>query len=231
MNLKVTAAHSSRVTKTTAKNPLLRRSSSSPFANLPRKKPSSQTARKPSVAKSGDDNDKDRLEDLGLITALATDLRLRDVAQYLQYIAGKMFDDIPERAGMGSSRIAEVLNFRKNLPPIITVAHVHAISQSPTSTEREIAELVQGGIVRKINIPGRGLGAAAIGDSLVLTDRWVQVVSGSDGLSSDVKGMLRGAPAHLESGRELISPYREIHSSIARVPRRIEHSPGLLSSS
>jgi len=132
----------------------------------------------------------DRLEDLGLIKALAIDLRLRDVAQYLQYIANKMFDDIPDRAGMSSSRIAEVLNYRRNLPPIISTAHVHALSRSPTATEREIAELIQAGIVRKISIPGRGHGAAYIGESLVLIDRWVQMVLDSEGLGQEVKGIV-----------------------------------------
>jgi len=100
-----------------------------------------------------------------------------------------MFDDIPDRAGMGSSRIAEVLNYRKNLPPIISTAHVHALSQNPTATEREIAELIHGGIIRRISIPGRGLGAASIEESLVLIDRWVEMVQNSAGLCQEVKGM------------------------------------------
>lgn len=186
MSLKFTAAHSSRVNKSASKNPLLRRSSSSLFSSHPRKKAASQSSQNIS-AKSEDCCNRDRLQDHGLAAALATDLRLRDVAQFLRYIADNMFEDIPERAGMGSIRIAEVLNYRKNLPPVITVAHVHALGQSPTSTEREIAELIQAGIVRKINIPGRGLGTASIGESLVMMDRWVQLVNENEGLSQEVK--------------------------------------------
>jgi len=187
MVLQLTAAYSSRISK--AKSSLNNRLSSSPFANHPRRKPATQTSRAPRSKATDDETQEDRLEDLGLIRALATDLRLRDAAQYLQYIADKMFDDIPDRAGMGSSRIAEVLNYRKNLPPIISTAHVHALSQNPTATEREIAELIHGGIIRRISIPGRGLGAASIGESLVLIDRWVHMVQNSEGLCQEVKGV------------------------------------------
>lgn len=194
MSLKFTAAHSSRISKSSPKNPLLRRSSSSsssPFSNHPRKKISPQVAKKSSAAVLNNELFESQLEDHGLITVLATDLRLRDVAQFLRYISENMFDAIPERAGLGSVRIAEVLNYRKNLPPIITTAHVHALSRSPTSTEREIAALIQAGIVRKISIPGRGIGVAAIGESLVMMDRWVQLVRETVSLPDEVKGMLR----------------------------------------
>ena len=196
MTLKMTAAHSSRITKPSTKNPLLRRtsSSSSPFSSLPRRKPSSlaQSKRidKSPAPPANDDVDdfSERLEDHGLITALATDLRLRDVAQQIHYIQTHTFDAIPERSGFNSTRIAETLNYQKNLPPIITVAHVHALSRNPTATEREIAELVQGGVVRKISIPGRGFGSAAFGECLVLSERWIEMVRECKSLDDGLKG-------------------------------------------
>jgi len=190
MGLQFTAAYSSRITKSKAKNPLLRRTSSSPFSSLPRKKPA--LSRSASKASAKDDEDEEgyslnRLEDQGLVTALATDLRLRDVAQQIRYVQDHMFSKIPERSGLNSTRIAEVLNFRKNLAPLVTIAHLHALSRSSTITEREIAELIQNGIVRKINIPYRGVGATAIGESLVLTEKWVQVVRDTQALSEDTR--------------------------------------------
>lgn len=129
----------------------------------------------------------DRLDDRGLVTALATDLRLRDVAQQLRYVQEHMFDKIPDRSGMNSTRIAEVLNFRKNLAPIVTVAHIQALSRSPTTMEREIAELLRHGIIRKINIPYRGIGASAVGESLVLSEKWIKMVKQSTFLSEEIK--------------------------------------------
>ena len=190
MPLHFTAAHTSRITKPKTKNPLLRRSSSSPFSSLPRSKPA--VPRLSSKASQQEDDDDDdayttRLEDHGLVTALATDLRLRDVAQQLQYIQEHVFDDIPDRSGMNSVRIAEVLNYKRNLAPIVTVAHIHALSRSTTTTEREIAELIRHGVVRKINIPYRGVGAAAIGESLVLTEKWMMMVREHASLDDTVK--------------------------------------------
>lgn len=190
MGLQFTAAYSSRITKPKAKNPLLRRTSSSPFSSLPRKKPALARTTSKASAHDGDDDDEfslNRLEDQGLVIALATDLRLRDVAQQIRYVQEHMFSKIPDRSGMNSTRTAEVLNFRKNLAPVVTIAHLHALSRSLTTTEREIAELIQNGIVRKINIPYRGIGASAIGESLVLTEKWVQVVRDTEALGHDVQ--------------------------------------------
>lgn len=130
----------------------------------------------------------EELEDHGLITALATDQRLRDVPQYVRYIREKMFDSIPDRAGMSSTRVAEVLNSQKNMPRICTRAHLHALSKSPTATEREAAEMLRAGVLRRLDIPGRGRGGQAVGDCLVLTDDWVLLVQQSSDLSPELKG-------------------------------------------
>jgi hypothetical protein len=164
MSLKFSAAHSSRIKKPT-KPPKFNRNPSS-FDTLPRRKPIQRANSKPTPPED-DDEDLfgDRLDDIGLVQALATDLTLRDVAQAIMYIRGKMWSGIPkERAGMNSTRIAEVLNFRDSLPPIVTVSHVQALLNSATTVEREIAELVRGGAVRKIVVAGRG----SIGEALIL---------------------------------------------------------------
>ncbi|KAL9638562.1 MAG: hypothetical protein Q9204_001445 [Flavoplaca sp. TL-2023a] len=75
---------------------------------------------------------------------------------------------MPERGGFSSTRIADILNFRKCLPTAATVAYVHAMSGSPTATEKEIVQLTRANVLRKIVIPGRGVGGSTVGESLVL---------------------------------------------------------------
>lgn len=166
MSFKFSAAHSSRIKKS-AKPPAFKRSTSapSPFASLPRRKPVQRSTTKPETPDEDEDFFGDRLEDVGLVRALATDLTLRDVPQAIQYVRARMFEGIPERAaGMNSSRIAEVLNFRASLPPMVTVSHVQALLNSPTTAEREIAELNKAGAIRKIMVSGRG----GVGEALIL---------------------------------------------------------------
>lgn len=135
---------------------------------MPRRKPTVSLKRSKTVNDLEEEDEDlfgDRMEDVGLVHALVTDLTLRDVAQAIPYILSHQFSPLPaQRSGMNSTRIAEVLNFRKNLPPIVTVPHVQALLNSPTTVEREIAELVRAGVVKKIVVPGRG----TMGEALVL---------------------------------------------------------------
>lgn len=181
MSFKFTAAHSSRIKKSSKPPTLKRNSSSSPFSSLPRRKPVQRANTKP----EDEDEDlfDDRLDDVGLVKALATDLTLRDVAQAIKYIQGKMWSPVPEeRAGMNSTRIAEVLNFRVGLPPIVVVSHVQALLNSPTTVDREIAELIKGGAVRKLVVGGRG----SIGEALILVSDLDEIVQKS-GLDQELK--------------------------------------------
>ncbi|MCJ1350752.1 MAG: hypothetical protein MMC33_000733 [Icmadophila ericetorum] len=173
MPLNFTAAHSSRITKSKSKHPLLKRASSSPFATTPRRKAVSRSQSKPE--KESDDG-VDRLDNVGLVTSLADGQPLSDVVLALDYIKNSAFDAVPERAGMNSTRIAEVLNFRKSLPPITTLAHVHAVVDSPTATEREVAHLMKKGVIRKVVIPGRGFGGSSISDVLILVKDWTALI-------------------------------------------------------
>ncbi|MCJ1298506.1 hypothetical protein MMC08_001296 [Hypocenomyce scalaris] len=187
MPLNFSAAHSSRITKHKSKNPLLKRSSSLPFANAARRKPVQRSQSKPEIVEDDEDLFGDRLDDNGLVTSLATDLSLRDVAQIIRYIRTHMFDQLPERGGMNSTQIAEVLNLRKSLPPIVSVAHVHALISSPTAAEREIAELTRAGVVRKITVPGRGTGGSSMGEGLVLVSDWEEMVNKTSSLTLELK--------------------------------------------
>lgn len=185
MSFQTTAARSSRIKKTRRPSAAvslgLRRSTSSQTAGSPRRKPA------PSERTESFDEDA-KLDDLGVISSLAGDLQFRDVPQYMQYIRSHMFSEIPDKAaGMNSTRIAEVLNFRKMLPPVVTIAHVDALSVSSTQTEREIAELAQAGVLRRVMIPQRGAGAAAVGDGIVSMEEWRNLVQAHPNLDSSLQ--------------------------------------------
>lgn len=164
-----------------------RRSSSSPFKHFKRTKP---VQRSLSQVKVNDDEDffEDRLNDRGLVDCLATDPLLRDVPQHMANVRSYMFEPVPERGGMNSTRIAEILNYRKSLPPMITVAHLHAVMRSPTEVEREVVELVKVGVLRKIVIPGRGIGGASVSDGLVLVKDLEELLRETNCLEHTLKG-------------------------------------------
>lgn len=193
MPLNYSAAYSSRITKARTKN--------SSFAGLPRCKPLQRSNSKPEAIDDEDNLFEDRLDDAGLVVSLATDLSLRDVAQAIQYVHTHMFDELPERGGMNSTRIAEVLNFRKSLPPTVTIAHVHAMIGSPTAVEKEIAELTKAGVVRKLVVPGRGVGGASVGEGFILAKHWECMVAEASDLTDDLKSMHE----HLRSCDDMIS--------------------------
>jgi hypothetical protein len=207
MSFKFSAAHSSRIKKP-PKPPSFKRntSSPSPYSSLPRRKPPQRATTKPESPKDEDEDFfDDRLDDVGLVKALATDLTLRDVAQAILYMRGKMWSSIPEqRSGMNSTRIAEVLNFRASLPPIVTVSHVQALLDSATTVEKEIVELIKGGAVRKIVVGGRG----SLGEALILVKDLDNMIENS-GLEQDVKkkftALLHENPTALEIPRSQLS--------------------------
>ncbi|ESZ98263.1 hypothetical protein SBOR_1359 [Sclerotinia borealis F-4128] len=120
MSLYRSAAISSRIKKST---PSLKRTTSSPFSTLPKRKPIQRSKSKPKFVDDDEDFFDDKLDDIGLVKALATDLTLRDVSQAIQYIRGRMLTNISEqRTGMNSTRTAEVLNYRDSLPPVVTAS-------------------------------------------------------------------------------------------------------------
>ncbi|KAI8961848.1 serine-threonine protein kinase 19-domain-containing protein [Daldinia sp. FL1419] len=190
MSLRSILGGSSRVKKSSKKSSA-KRSSSSPStwtSSLPRGK--SGLKRGKSLAdydNDGDDLFDDKLDDYGLVKVLATDLTLRDIPQAILYIRNHMFSPLPEQAaGMNSTRIAEVLNYRKRLPPVVTVPHIQTLLSSPSAVEREIAELARAGFLRKVIVPGRG----DIGETIILARDFDQLAQDSTVLDQDTKDNL-----------------------------------------
>lgn len=200
--LSVTGAHSSRVSKPGSKSPSLRRSSSSPFASFPRTKPGSALRRSKTLDDEPDEEPPSRpLKDRGPIRSLAGLLKLRDVKQCLTYINENMFDDIPESSsGMNSTKLVEIRSFRRSLPPVASITHIIVLSKSPTQAEREIAQLVLRGIVRKLTVPRRGVGSTMIGECLVLVDLWDDAVERNEHLPQNVKGRYEDSYHTIYSG-------------------------------
>lgn len=157
--------------------------SASPFSTLQRTK--SSLSRSNSKA---DDHDLSRLEDTGFVPLLAPSKLPQDVISLIRYIQESTFSEIPDRApGMNSTRISEVYLFRSTLPPIVSLAHLMAISKSTTASERELARLVADGTVRRFTVPGRGKGGAAVGEGVVIVEDWKHRVLSSEQLSDDTK--------------------------------------------
>lgn len=116
-----------------------------------------------------------RLADLGATRLLAEELTLRDVVQAMRYIRSTMFTPMPEK-GLRSTRVAEVLNYRASLPPVVTIGHINSVLRSPSRTERELAELVGKGVVRKVRVERRG----AMGEAVIETSDLERIVGRCD---------------------------------------------------
>ncbi|KAJ5127422.1 hypothetical protein N7448_008201 [Penicillium atrosanguineum] len=183
MPLRLTSAPFAGVKK---RKPAAPRPRASPFAGHARRKASSTSSSAVKVAADVELDD-DPLPDLGGSHYISETAPVENVVQAIQYIRAKMFDELPARAGMNSTRIAEVLNLRRSLPPLASVAHIHMLLDAPTQVERDIVELVQTGQVRRLIIPGRGNDAAGLGDCLVLAEEWEELVRGSSSLEAAIK--------------------------------------------
>ena len=116
-----------------------------------------------------DDANHQKLVDTGkAVTSISID-GVKDVSSALEYITATIFSPLPDRAGMNSTRIAEVLNFQKNLPPVVTLAHVHALISASSKVEREVAALLATNQCRKLKIVGRGNDVSGISEVLLGT--------------------------------------------------------------
>ena len=149
--------------------PSLRRHASSPFATAPRIKPIQRTK---SLAEALEDRPNDgesRLDATGKILSVVDVASAIDVPSAIQHCKNTMFCAIPERAGMNSVRIAEVLNCQKDLPLVVTLAHVHALISASSKTERQISSLMTNGLLRKIKVNGRGNDISGTGELLITT--------------------------------------------------------------
>ncbi|KAJ5178076.1 uncharacterized protein N7500_000775 [Penicillium coprophilum] len=180
MTLRLTSAPVSGIRK---RKPSAPKPRASPFAAHARRKPTSGGGIKPTADLGFDDP----LPDVGGSHFISETAPVQNVLQAIQYIRDGMFEELPARAGMNSTRIAEVLNLRRSLPPLASVAHVHTILEAPTQVEREIVEQIQTGRIRRLIIPGRGNDAAGLGDCLVLAEDWDKMVQESPALDEPVK--------------------------------------------
>lgn len=169
MSLYLNPSHSSRIRKPSTKTPSLKRSSSSPFSTLPRRKPVQRMRSVGNDKHLASDDESEKLDDTGQAVSLAGISPVSNLIQAIKHSHESMFSDVPERAGMNSTRIAEVLNFRKSLPLIVSVAHIHALLAASSQTEREIASLVTAGDIRKLFVSGRGNEVSGFREFLVYT--------------------------------------------------------------
>lgn len=184
MPLRLTSAPTAGIKKRKA----AARPRASPFAGHGRQKPGARPRAEKADA-GGAGGDEEQLPDVGVSRYIPETAAVSDVVQAIQHIRATMFEDLPARAGMNSTRIAEVLNFRRALPPLVSVAHVHTLLNAPTKVEKEIVELVKAGRVRRLIVPGRGSDAAGLEDCLVLAEDWEQLVRSSSDLDQQLKGM------------------------------------------
>lgn len=197
MPLRITSAPVSGIKK--RKSVTTPRNRASPFSSHARSKPAARgnaQAKSHSLqAEGGEDDefmsDSEPLPDIGNSQYLTESVKLDGVMQAMRHVKESMFEELPERrAGMNSTRIAEVLNARKSLPPLVSVAHIHTVLQAPTQVEREIVSLVQSGQLKRMIVPGRGNGAAGLGDCLVMASDLRDLVQMSSDLDQALKGTL-----------------------------------------
>ncbi|KAL8874085.1 MAG: hypothetical protein Q9174_000521 [Haloplaca sp. 1 TL-2023] len=180
-------ARSSRITKKSSKLPSLRRSASSPFAGFNQRKPIQRSKTKPEYSQRNEDLFSESLDDIGIVNTLATADTSRGVVGIIEQANISMFDPLPEKGGFHSTRIAEILNFRRSLPKTVTLAHVHALSMSPTATEKEVVDLCKANVLRKIHIPGRGTGGSTIGEGLILFKDLEELLDRSESIDRQLK--------------------------------------------
>lgn len=121
---------------------------------------------------------------------LSTVASSKDVMAAIDHATQTMFSTIPERAGMNSTRVAQLLNFQKNLPPVVSPAHIHALNSSSSKAEREIAALLATGKIRKIRLTGRGSDTSGLSEVLITMKSLEDSLKSSDLQESIVENFL-----------------------------------------
>ncbi|KAL8387609.1 hypothetical protein RB595_009791 [Gaeumannomyces hyphopodioides] len=129
----------------------------------------------------------------------AGDQKPRNIPQAIVHARDNMFSALPER-GISAALAATVLARRASLPPTVSVAHLQALlGWTPTMVERETAELVRAGTLRRVAVPGRG----AMGEVLVL--------------ATDMERMLRDGGLE-EAARDAFARVLREHPAAHAVP-------------
>lgn len=184
MPLYLTSTQTSRVSKP-RKPATLQRSSSLPFASNKRTK-SLQRAK--TIADALDDDDAEDDPDLagpGKTVNVIQITDVRDILSAIKHTRSTMFNEIPERAGMNSVRTAEVLNFQRNLPAVVTLAHIHALRSASSKTERDIEQQLLTNKVRRLKLVGRGNDISGLSELLISTEEYGKSLRKS-GIPEDV---------------------------------------------
>ncbi|KAK9457214.1 bifunctional purine biosynthesis protein purH [Dipodascopsis uninucleata] len=77
---------------------------------------------------------------------------LSDVVVGIKVVLSRMWEKIPEKGTrLNRDGVADLLRFRKSVPPVVTVAHLHALYPSdPTFIDRELQRVAENGQVRKL---------------------------------------------------------------------------------
>lgn len=180
MPLYLTGARSSRVTK-----PRPQRTSSLPFNSA---KPATSLHRAHTVANILDGHvgleEEGALAPTGKLVSVV-DNSTSDVLSAIKYARTTMFEPLPDRAGMNSVGIAEVLNFQKNLPAVVSLAHIHALRSASSKTERDIQYLLAHNEVRRLQLVGRGNEVSGLKELLIATRDYEGIVRASS-LPDDV---------------------------------------------
>ena len=186
MVLTLTGAPSSRAPKRAANKLALRRSSSSPFGSYKQRKPVQRSQSKPEKIDDNEDEDFNaRLCDQGLVTTLAADLPALDVSKLLEHSLDNRFSPLPESGGFGSKKTAETLCLQRDLPRVLSMRHLHALTHSATATEKQIVRLINEGVIRKVVVPTR----AAEGEYLILWQDLENMVMKTIGLKQELAGI------------------------------------------
>ena len=176
MPLYLTGSHSSRVTKP-RRPPTLQKSQSNslPFGLSKRTKALQRAQTLEDSLEDeqdgGDDEDHTLAGPGKVVTVIQKDA-IGDVLSALAYARSTMFDGLPERAGMNSVRIADVLNFQKNLPAVVSLAHIHALRPASSKTERDVQTLLSNNQVRRIKLVGRGNEVSGLSELLITTEQY-----------------------------------------------------------
>ncbi|KAJ5088232.1 hypothetical protein N7456_011848 [Penicillium angulare] len=210
MTLRLTSAPVSGIQKRKSAKSVPAKARASPFAAHARRKPNVAAAGvKTAAADFGLD---EPLPDEGISLYISETASVHNVEEAVKDVGSRMFDELPARAGMNSTRIAEVLNLRRSLPPLASVAHIHTLLNTPTRVEREVVELVKSGRARRLIIPGRGNDAAGLGDCLVLAEEWEHLVRESPALDTAVKDILNRMGTHSALSQGVFAPeeYRSL---------------------
>lgn len=165
--------YSGRITKPSAStsSPTLNRSFSSPLTTAKLSNPGISTLKRSQTVAlylNGNhrDDETDRPGSRGPISLLPH-ARAQDATSAITDALTSMFDELPDRSGLNSVGISNVLNFRRRLPKVVTASHVHALTRSASQTEREIQSLLARGKLVKLSLIGRGNDVSGLGEVLV----------------------------------------------------------------